>query len=315
MMYQCGLYQLPRLIGMDLMDGPVFPANDTYYNGLLNVSSAASESGTPPSSFAFVDLNHTYIGSAFIMYKDPITMIPTAAEAALHFCVQSYNTTVVNGTSRTTTTRLNSTWTIAGQDVDDQLGAYMYNITVDGDDTDYHIDQWTISSIGNFLHDQFSGYGWIHWPDGTSYWESPTVEALGNMYSNTTNDAFTEIGIVFDNLATSITNDFRARNATSEVVRGAAWNDETFVKIRWEWMTFLFALLAFSLAFLVMTIVATRDAERVWKTSALATLVGLGGDVREKLGSVDTLPSLRKNVKEVRVRLMRDGDRWVLAGE
>ena len=66
---------------------------------------------------------------------------------------------------------------------------------------------------------------------------------------------------------------------------GPAWGMQTFVRIRWVWISAPAFLLLATLAFVVGTIVkSSRQQVEIWKTSALAMLLhGLAGGARHKL--------------------------------
>jgi hypothetical protein len=97
----------------------------------------------------------------------------------------------------------------------------------------------------------------------------------------------------FERLATAVTNAIRSTSYSNEFLAGDAFIDETYVVVRWAWLSFPLAMLVLSMVFLIATIVktsrGTHAAVGVWKTSAMPTLMyGLPQDTRHNLGTVST---------------------------
>jgi hypothetical protein len=97
----------------------------------------------------------------------------------------------------------------------------------------------------------------------------------------------------FERLATAVTNAIRSTSYSNELLAGDAFITETYVAVRWAWLSFPLAMLVLSMVFLIATIVKTsRDthaAVGVWKTSAMPTLMyGLPQGTRPNLATVST---------------------------
>jgi hypothetical protein len=111
-----------------------------------------------------------------------------------------------------------------------------------------------------------------------------------------------------ERLARSMTNVIRS-STSKTMLRGDAYAVQNYVSVRWEWLIFPFALLVFSLAFLVLTMIKTSEdtATGVWKTSAMPTLIyGLPQEARGKLPASSTWNSSRGDTKKVRIKLLPD---------
>jgi hypothetical protein len=117
--------------------------------------------------------------------------------------------------------------------------------------------------------------------------------------------------------AVAMTNVIRTA-PSKEMLAGHSFTRETFVSIRWAWLTFPFALLLFSLVFLISTIIKTsKDRDiGVWKTSAMPTLIhSLPPDVQKamQMSSKDYhVP--KKDTKQVRIRLHPERG-WRVSGQ
>lgn len=112
-----------------------------------------------------------------------------------------------------------------------------------------------------------------------------------------------------DRLANALTDAIRAFSVHEEIVEGRAYEEETYVGVRWAWLTLPVALLLFTMVFLVVTICRTakeRDNVGVWKTSAVATLLyGFPDDMQKKIASDTSCHNTpRAKAKEMKVKLV-----------
>ncbi|KAH7093059.1 hypothetical protein FB567DRAFT_514554 [Paraphoma chrysanthemicola] len=119
-----------------------------------------------------------------------------------------------------------------------------------------------------------------------------------------------------EKLARAMTNGMRS-SLSREMLSGQAYQQEVYVKIQWEWLSFPFALLILSLIFLVATIAKTAGdgATGLWKTSAMPTLIyGLPRDVQNELSVSETVgQTARKQAGKVRIKLLPDRG-WRVSG-
>jgi hypothetical protein len=108
-----------------------------------------------------------------------------------------------------------------------------------------------------------------------------------------------------ERLATALTNVIRSA-PTRRDVEGHAFSKDTFISVRWEWLTFPLLLLVLSFVFLVSTIIKTsKDTETgVWKTSAMPTLIySLPKEAQAQFADSSTWNSAPET-KKVRIRLL-----------
>jgi hypothetical protein len=111
-----------------------------------------------------------------------------------------------------------------------------------------------------------------------------------------------------ERLATAMTNVIRS-SPSREMVQGEAYEMENYVKIRWEWLSFPFALLILSLVFLVSTMIKTSGDGSIglWKTSAMPTLIYSLPKETQTWGSGKGAP------KKTRIKLLPDRG-WRVSG-
>lgn len=117
-----------------------------------------------------------------------------------------------------------------------------------------------------------------------------------------------EIASLHDRISKIMTNVLLTSPTGANLRVGTAWGQVVFVNVRWVWMSLPFALLFFSLIFLLATIFKSADEQGdigIWKTSALAVLLnGLRGDVQRDIGTSNEMGEARNNADNVRVKLM-----------
>jgi hypothetical protein len=108
-----------------------------------------------------------------------------------------------------------------------------------------------------------------------------------------------------ERLATAMTNIVRSAPSHQDV-NGSAWEKETFISVRWEWLVFPFLLLILSFVFLVSTIIKTSkdSGANVWKTSTMPTLIySLPKETQGQFTKSSTWSSA-KETKKVRIKLL-----------
>jgi hypothetical protein len=108
-----------------------------------------------------------------------------------------------------------------------------------------------------------------------------------------------------ERFATALTNVIRSAGSR-EMLEGAAYGKETYITVRWGWLSFPLLLLVLSSLFLVATIVKTPKGPGagVWKNSTIPTLIyGLPKETQTQLNSSSTWNST-KSTKKVRIRLL-----------
>ncbi|CAI6323300.1 unnamed protein product [Periconia digitata] len=111
----------------------------------------------------------------------------------------------------------------------------------------------------------------------------------------------------FGRLASAMTNAIRS-SSSKVLIYGDAYDKESYVAVRWEWLSLPLGLLLLTAIFLVATIVKTtkeKDEVGVWKTSAIATLLyGLPDDMQRKINASDGEGTPRAKAKHLKVKLL-----------
>ena len=244
--------------------------------------------------------------------------MPMALECALYFCVQSYNTTVVNNNA---TTEIVSTWYNGTAPV--QTLGYNGNSTLRPPKSDQPLD--TSAPGGNNFTipaDTFETTLWYlnKTLSGTALSRYSEVNQ-GNDGVNDVLEAMNghkNISSLMENLATAYTDRIREMyDGDYKAVSGDTMVQVPHVRVKWAWLTFPAALVAFSILLLLFTIIATVKARvPVWKDSSLAVLFhGLSGHetLTKPLGGLDKKSSMKESGKYQVIALGKDnGDNWRL---
>lgn len=107
-------------------------------------------------------------------------------------------------------------------------------------------------------------------------------------------------------LAQAMTNVMRSDVSSNEMLNGTAYKMETYVEVRWQWLTLPLGVLFTALIFLAATITKSameRDRVDIWKTSAYATLLfGLPDEVQKKITRSSSTGTPRTKAKELKVK-------------
>lgn len=259
---------------------------------------------------------------------------PIAHECLLSWCVKTMMSEYTEGgyTENVTRTFTNDTvgpspW-VTEQILDDE-GAfsgtfyyYLENVTVRGHSGyEYHVDNTTHSLTLFMFDDTFpSSYTLANSSDPHDamlrYKEYTTVRPFSRnltynpyMYDN--------ISAHLDKLATAMTNQMRSATSNTELIIGPAFDKESFVDVRWAWLTLPLGLLGLAFIFLVATVIRSSFEQEhvgVWKTSAIATLLyGLPDEMQKKITSSKEHGTPRAKAKEVRVKWLPRGG-WRFSG-
>jgi Protein of unknown function (DUF3176) len=126
-----------------------------------------------------------------------------------------------------------------------------------------------------------------------------------------------DLGEAMEHIATSLTDHIRtSKHATN--VTGSAWTSETYIHVRWEWMTLPTAVIFFSAIFLAITIlVDSFQRGTLWKSSVLALLLHEVKTIPGPNGfdSSMSLEAVKDAAKRVKVTLEQDRGWCLAAGE
>lgn len=120
------------------------------------------------------------------------------------------------------------------------------------------------------------------------------------------NNITQQLELIVDTMTTVMRNTPNTTNQL-QLVQGIAWDQKTFIHIRWGWAVWPILLLALSLIFLIATVSKSSKEEsvvRVWKNSILAVLVnGLGEDLQKNIGSNPRMGEIRDKSRGMNVEL------------
>lgn len=85
--------------------------------------------------------------------------------------------------------------------------------------------------------------------------------------------------------------------------QGTAFSPTQFVGTDYKWLIFPAALVSLTLIFLIATISTShRLGSKVWKSSTIAMLHGLDGDLHTKLGGLSSISDMDENARNIKVR-------------
>lgn len=263
---------------------------------------------------------------------------PLVHECLLSWCVQTikssydYGKYSENITSRHLTTVQEPRtwpWTV----IDSDVGQFLYydqNITITppgsyasrSNDTvisdSYHVDNRTTANIMYIFDDFFPSFYTAESESAApvlrfkNYADGPSTRFLPfNPWQAPNN-----ISRHMERLATSLTNIVRS-SAGKQMIAGKAYSRESFVSVRWEWLTLPLGLLCISFIFLAATVAKSAveiDRLGIYKNSAYATLLyGLSDEMQQKITRSGSRSTPRAKAKELKVKLQPNGG-WRASG-
>ncbi|KAF2877161.1 hypothetical protein BDV95DRAFT_140700 [Massariosphaeria phaeospora] len=259
---------------------------------------------------------------------------PIAHECVLQWCAKTMLSTYSEGgyTENVTNIFVNETQGPSPWETSEILNekgepsgteyTYVQNITVKGQGgNEYHIDNLTQVLTLSLFDDIFpSSYTLSNSTDEVDgmlrYKEYITVDVYTR---NLTRNPwlFDNVTKHMDNLATAMTNVIRSSPSNTKMITGPAYDKESFVDVRWGWLSLPLGLLGLTFLFLIATVIRSsmeQDQVGVWKTSAIATLLyGLPDAMQKKMTASQGMGTPRAKAKEVRVKwLPRAG--WRFSG-
>lgn len=294
----------------------------TYLNGLLSrrvvtltlqavdvPSNISSDRGPFTSSIAFKDFVYPifdfYIayapeGKVAVLRNDT----PVAMECVFHWCTKSYrasyfegalNETIVDTFANQSAKELSSSEILAG--------IPPIVITPPFGSTTFSVSNGTTEGLKETLSIDLSHRS-TETDDNLNI-----TDSFQGIYNVTMAPPY-DFNAYLDLITTSMTNNLRTKIQGTEPVIGPAWGTQTFVRIRWVWISLPVFLLLATLAFVVGTIVkSSRQQVGIWKTSALAMLLhGLAGGARHKLDPEASASEVEAAARKIHVTLSPDKD-------
>ncbi|VUC26724.1 unnamed protein product [Clonostachys rosea] len=217
-----------------------------------------------------------------------------AIEMLYHFCVYNYESEFINGTSTTKT--ISSTVQIDqmnfpgykyGQNytsfrMKDVDGNAVFNVTV----TYAHsLLALSLGLSGSYTLGDFTGGSGVYGENlGRNFFNdmsrsSPDTEIDEKTWSN--------VQKLTNNIADGMTA-FMRNGDDHEMVNGIAYKEETFVRVRWEWLSFLVVQIALTIIFLAAVMIQTAILDMdIVKSSNTAELFALQGQGIERVPTLN----------------------------
>lgn len=201
-----------------------------------------------------------------------------ATECMLYFCIKTYEAASVrrgnlieDGYTTPSTTNY-SRW-FTSDNLDSNIGMTPSTCYLNGtrfeapyknNDCLYTLRPWSVLAGKNSISKLLEGIGQANnryrWDFSTG-----TVEAIygkqGSLF---------DISSAFLSLASAMSINAR-ENVCQTIFNGTSWTPQSYVHVRWAWLTLPAALLIFSTAFLIYTICGTMG-QYIWKSSPLALI-------------------------------------------
>ncbi|KAF4771204.1 hypothetical protein HAV15_012506 [Penicillium sp. str.  len=132
----------------------------------------------------------------------------------------------------------------------------------------YNVAWQSLLAMHNSVGPLLQGNGYTF--GGRPTWQSDNgpsdiIEAL---YGES--GGYADINSLFKSLASSLTTHSRSKVCDGSI-DGVAWTNQSFVHVRWPWMSLPIALVVLTVVFLIVTVIRTRN-QYIWKSSPLALL-------------------------------------------
>ena len=261
------------------------------------------------NSTALNDINASVVRFSCLVSKQMNhSDLLSAAECSMWYCVQSYETSVIDGKP---VHKVLSSW----RNDSAQLGlssdlffrppSSILNSAEDP--SEFRVERFAAEAMNSFMTEKLKGWGNI--TNTGSHFSSDIMQAI---YS--TNN----LTRMIERLAASMTNNIRKQNSSeSDPVRGTTWKDESYIQVRWRWFSFPITIVGLSLLFLVGAIFETSQRQvLVWKSNNLAILfhgrgLVLNGSLQEL--RINKISRMNEQAKDMMIELTQtpNGD-WNL---
>jgi hypothetical protein len=333
----------PWELQLHVTDDHYLVESDGTSQAMFNVSSVATSfeftSTNQPAKFlnfsqslAFRDIKAP-LASIFLITKNgsvpagpagsPMVNLTHAAfEIALSWCVQTYDTEVINGTSLTHKLAANNDFAGA-HELSDEFSGMEWTVDgrhhaalqwflkqlFSGSVQQQGVEQTATSDVAQVLSEPFDSLGY-NLPKGNLSEGLGATEREG-------------LQLIFDNVATSVTNYIRHinRNAVASAylpksASGTVWSQVTVVHIRWPWIAAHACFALFSVGLLVATMwchkASPMRGQDPWKSLGIAILHALEPNLQKEMMGVTRMSELKSRSEGHLVRLEDGHDGWRL---
>lgn len=200
----------------------------------------------------------------------------SATECALYFCVNTYQASVESGAFSENRTAVSTASNSSNSGMDSMKDISLVPDTCysngtryeqpynTGENCTYNVNWLSRLSLQNSLAPLLDGQG-ERMSVNRPIWDSDTIKAVYGVAGS-----FKDINGMFMSLASTLTLNARSKICHAKI-NGTAWTVQSFVHVRWLWLILPASLVALSTAFLILTVVHTRN-QYIWKSSPLALL-------------------------------------------
>ncbi|KAK5997431.1 hypothetical protein PT974_02787 [Cladobotryum mycophilum] len=308
----------------------------------LNVTSPMPEFATfpePRKSLLQWDNPHLLtatIAQFFFVYKLPSnvpispSLRPQAIELLLHYCVNTYNISVEKSLSKAELIYSN-----VGIDSIDKKGEVIPMVDHEGQRGFNVSGTWAYTALETGLQDTFTGVWYSNASTGTiglsmyqlgmtlfngvsTYMDGSSPKTMGDAQQIIWNNLKNFSGTIAD----AMTAYMRTNQATGDVI-GESLSLETFITVRWGWLSFLAIQVSLANIFLIAVMVQTRRLDfQVIKSSNIAELFAIRRRLEGEMdaaasATVDCKTELMGIKREVNEHLLgrlsrEEGDVWNL---
>ncbi|PVI00303.1 hypothetical protein DM02DRAFT_396065 [Periconia macrospinosa] len=278
-------------------------------------------------SIKFQDVGNKLISTIVVAARDGIESVyqnktPIAHECILAWCVKTIKSSYQFATyqeeivsSFMETGNLTSPWTSQDLRLPELNGTdviYNRNISIKppNDNDTYGMTNLTHFNVFALFNDVIPSYLTMDNATAKTKYRY-RIFRVGPLYRRTEMKPWLPPNSVshhFERIATALTNQIRSSEAR-EMVLGSAYEIETFVLVRWEWLSFPFALLLLCIVFLVATMIKTsrgagKEGPGIWKTSAMPALIySLPNDAQKQFTSPQSANKNSGDARKLRVKL------------
>ncbi|CAI6323308.1 unnamed protein product [Periconia digitata] len=284
----------------------------------------------------FKDLRNPILDALIVAAEDGYSGVrrgepPIAKECALTWCIKRIRSSyhyatleeeVVSVVSNSTPGQNPWWFDMSGSDDSYAMVGYFEDVNIDlpAENQTYGTSNETHNRILNNFDDIFPSF-----MTAVSDTEKPNWRVKAWLYNHQYHRPVKQnpwippqnITIYMERMATALTNALRS-SSSSDMVEGPAYAIETYVHVKWAWLTFPFLILLLSLIFLVATIRKTATGLGIWKTSTMPTLLyGLPKDMQKDFTPSFTQTSAKSSLEEpkhVRIRLHPEKG-WRVSGQ
>ncbi|KAL9629941.1 MAG: hypothetical protein Q9164_006653 [Protoblastenia rupestris] len=241
-----------------------------------------------------------------------------ALKAGLDLCVYQYDTTFINGVTKTV--EKGRVTDLKWARVDKVIANKQFSaVSATSGGQEYWMDSSTVNAFNQYLGLEIfrgsSHQGINVQNSGLGARYSDAAETFAGLLVNKPRpDGRDALKKMLDNLGTGMTNALRTTADQAATFPGVAQSPENYIAVEFRWLIVPILSVILSLIFLSAVIYATaQSGVPVWKTSPIAALLSLDHDVGSAIASQDHTRSLDERANDLALQLKQGGDSsWVL---